>query len=134
MSVFRQIHIHDEHDIVLCRRACREVARDNKFNLVDQTRITTAASELARNIFEYAEEGDVFIEIVEDFEENIGLKLTFIDSGPGIIDVEEALQEGWTSNQGMGLGLPGSKKLMDEFEVSSNPGKGTKITAIKWLK
>lgn len=134
MSVLRQIGIHSEHDIVLCRRACREVAKDYQFNLVDQTRVTTAASELARNIFEYADTGQVTIEILTNEVGDIGLKITFQDEGPGIENIEEAMREGWTSHRGMGLGLPGSKKIVDEFDISSTPGKGTTVTIVKWRK
>jgi len=134
MSEVRKIEIMNEHDIVLCRRACREVAKELGFNLVDQTRITTAASELARNIFEYAGQGEVIMEFIAGPEGSNGLKLEFVDEGPGIENIEEAMGEGWTSNKGMGLGLPGSKKLMDEFHIESQLGKGSKITAIKWQR
>lgn len=108
-KLLRTIPIEREEDIVTCRRACREEAKKLKFNLVDQTRITTASSELARNIFEYAKSGEVRIEEVE--ERGIpGLQIVFQDHGPGIVNVDQALEEGWTSHRGMGLGLPGAKK------------------------
>ena len=134
MSILREIAITTEHDIVLCRRACREVAKDYHFNLVDQTRITTAASELARNIFEYAGTGKVTIEIMDNATGDIGLKAVFQDSGPGIEDLDSAMREGWTSHKGMGLGLPGSRKLVDEFDIQSTLGEGTTVTIIKWRK
>ena len=134
MERTRHIPIENEHDIVLCRRSSRELARELGFNLVDQTRITTTASELARNIYEYAQKGEVVIDAIENGEGHIGLKMEFIDEGPGIENVETALGEGWTSHRGMGLGLPGSKKLMDEFNIESTVGKGTKVTVIKWQK
>jgi len=134
MSEVRRIAISNEHDIVLCRRACREVAKEYGFNLIDQTRITTAASELARNIYEYASTGEVTIEYVNDEAGNPGIKLVFTDNGPGIENIDEAMHEGWTSNRGMGLGLPGSKKLMDDFHINSTPNKGTVITATKWQR
>lgn len=134
MEQTRHIPIENEHDIVLCRRSSRELARELGFNLVDQTRITTTASELARNIYEYAKKGEVVIEAIENGDGTIGLKMTFIDNGPGIENIETALGEGWTSHRGMGLGLPGSKKLMDDFNIESTVGKGTKVTVIKWQK
>jgi len=134
MERTRNILIENEHDIVLCRRASREMARELGFNLVDQTRITTTASELARNIFEYANHGEVILESVTDENGIIGLKLIFQDNGPGIEDTDLALGEGWTSHRGMGLGLPGSKKLMDDFTIESTKGVGTTVTVIKWQK
>ncbi|MFH0882581.1 MAG: anti-sigma regulatory factor [bacterium] len=119
---------------MLCRRSSRELARELGFNLVDQTRITTTASELARNIFEYAKKGEVELDAIENGEGHVGLRMTFSDDGPGIDNIDAALGEGWTSHHGMGLGLPGSKKLMDEFNVESTVGKGTKVTVIKWQK
>ena len=134
MSILREIVINTEHDIVLCRRACREVAKDYHFNLVDQTRITTAASELARNIFEYAKSGVVTLEILNNDIGEVGLQAVFHDDGPGIENIEIAMREGWTSHRGMGLGLPGSQKLVDEFIIESTPKKGTTVTIVKWRK
>lgn len=130
----RTVEIASEHDIVLARRTSREMARELGFNLVDQTRITTTASELARNIYEYAKRGHVDLVVVADDEGHVGLKLDFIDEGPGIENIDAALGEGWTSHRGMGLGLPGSKKLMDEFAIKSTVGKGTTVTVTKWLR
>ena len=126
------IEIGAEKDVVICRQACREWARKIGFNLVDQTRITTAASELARNIHEYAGKGEVTIEEVQK-EGKTGIKIVFEDNGPGLDDIEKAMSEGYTSHRGMGMGLPGSKKLMDEFFIESEFGKGTKVTTYKWL-
>lgn len=134
MSEVHKISIQSEDDIVHCRRTCRELAKNERFGLVDQTRITTVASELARNIFEYAGEGEVQVEIVHNDFGTAGIKMIFKDYGPGITDVSKAMQDGWTSHSGMGLGLPGSKKLMDEFEIESTPGKGTTITTLKWQR
>ena len=126
------ILIEEERDIVICRQACREWAKNIGFNLVDQTRITTSASELARNIHDYAGSGEV---IIADAEENgrMGIKIIFKDSGPGIANIEQALGEGWTTKGSMGMGLPGSKKLMDDFEIISDPASGTQVTIWKWL-
>lgn len=129
---FEVIEITEEQDIVICRQACREWAKAIGFNLVDQTRITTAASELARNIHDYAKSGKVIIYEVDE-EDNKGIKIVFEDHGPGIANIEEALKEGWTSKGSMGMGLPGSKKLMDDFNIVSEVGKGTTVTIWKWL-
>lgn len=124
--------IDEERDIVYCRQECRAKAKEIGFSLVDQTRITTAASELARNIYEYAKRGEVTIEQVEN-DDRRGIRMIFADKGPGIANIEDALSEGWSSHRGMGMGMPGSKRLMDEFTVISELGVGTTITATKWL-
>lgn len=126
------IQINEERDIVICRQACREWAKSIGFNLVDQTRITTSASELARNIHDYAGSGEVIIEETED-NGRAGIKIVFKDEGPGIPNLEQAMGEGWTSKGSMGMGLPGSKKLMDGFEIISEAGKGTMVTIWKWM-
>ncbi|WHH61368.1 anti-sigma regulatory factor [Petroclostridium sp. X23] len=127
-----EIHIKDEKDIVIARQRAREAAKNMKFSITDQTRIITAVSELSRNIYEYASTGTVTIEIVSNSTKR-GLMISFHDEGPGIPDVEKALSEGYTTGKGMGLGLPGSKRLMDDFSITSQPGKGTKIIIKKWL-
>ncbi|MBC8278307.1 MAG: anti-sigma regulatory factor [FCB group bacterium] len=126
------IQVSEERDIVICRQACREWAKSIGFNLVDQTRITTSASELARNIHDYAGTGEVTIEEIED-NGRTGIKIVFKDEGPGIANLEQAMGEGWTSKGSMGMGLPGSKKLMDDFEIISESGKGTTVTIWKWM-
>jgi serine/threonine-protein kinase RsbT len=127
-----RVFVKEERDVVLCRQACREWAKRIGFNLVDQTRITTAASELARNIHEYAKSGEVIVQEVT-IDNRRGIKIIFVDRGPGIPDVEKAMAEGWTSHKGMGMGLPGSKKLMDEFFIESALNKGTTVIIYKWL-
>jgi len=102
-----------------------------KFSLVDQTKIITATSELARNILEHGGGGKMSAEIVENGPRK-GLKLTFQDEGPGIPDLDLALKPGYTSGGGMGLGLSGSKRLVNEFEIKSDPGRGTTVTIIRW--
>jgi serine/threonine-protein kinase RsbT len=134
MERVRNIEIETERDIVLCRRVSREMARELGFNLVDQTRITTTASELARNIYEYAKSGEVAFEVVNSESGLTGLQMVYKDTGPGIENLSSALDEGWTSHRGMGLGLPGSKKLMDEFSIESEVGVGTTVTVVKWLR
>lgn len=126
------IEIYTERDIVICRQACRDWAKILGFNLVDQTRITTSASELARNIHDYAKSGEVIIE-ADESEGKRGIKITFNDKGPGIDDIEEAMNEGWTTKGSMGMGLPGSKKLMDDFYINSEKGRGTTVIIWKWL-
>lgn len=126
------IEIREERDIVICRQACRDWAKTIGFNLVDQTRITTSASELARNIHDYAGSGEAIIE-EDESEGKRGIKVTFVDNGPGIENIEEAMNEGWTTKGSMGMGLPGSKKLMDDFYIKSEKGKGTTVIIWKWL-
>ncbi len=124
--------IEYERDIVMARQKAREIARELSFSLVDQTRIITAVSELARNIYEYAGTGQIIIE-KKSAEYNEGLMITFTDQGPGIEDIELAMQEGYTTRKGLGVGLPGSKRLMDDFEIVSAVGKGTTVIITKWL-
>ncbi len=127
-----EIAIEEERDIVIVRQNSREAAKSLNFGLVDQTRIITATSELLRNIFQYATKGRVIIE--EVFEgNNHGISLTFEDEGPGIEDIDLALRDGYSKSNSLGLGLPGSKRLMDDFTITSAVGKGTKIIIKKWL-
>ncbi len=100
-------------------------------SLVDQTKIITAASELARNTLDYGGGGDVRIEVVEDGGRR-GVRLTFEDRGPGIADIEQAMSDGFTSGSGLGLGLGGAKRLSNEFSIEFEPGVGTKITIARW--
>lgn len=127
-----EVEIKDEKDIIVARQRVREVAKNMNFSITDQTRIITAVSELSRNIFEYAGSGNVIIEITTNATKR-GIMVSFIDRGPGISDIDEAMKEGFTSGKGMGLGLPGSKRLMDEFIITSEIGNGTKIVIKKWL-
>lgn len=118
-------------DIVSVRQKVREWATELKFSLVDQTKIVTAASELARNTLEHGGGGSVEIQKVSN-EVRFGLRLTFVDQGPGIPDIQMALKDGYTTGSGMGLGLSGSKRLVNEFEIESKPGSGTKVTVVRW--
>jgi len=130
--ILYEIDIEVENDIVVVRQKTREAAKSLSFGLVDQTRIITAASELARNIFQYAYRGKSIIE--EIFEHsNHGISLTFEDEGPGIENIDSALKNGYSKNNSLGLGIPGSKRLMDEFYITSVVGEGTKIIIKKWL-
>ncbi len=131
MKLF-EIHIKDEKDIVTARQRAREAARNMNFSITDQTRIITAVSELSRNIYVYASTGCVIIEDVSS-DTKRGIMITFEDKGPGIPDIDKAMEEGFTTGKGMGLGLPGSKRLMDDFSITSQTDKGTKIIIKKWL-
>jgi serine/threonine-protein kinase RsbT len=117
--------------VVVVRQAVRKAAVETGLNLVDQTKLVTAASELARNAFTYGGGGTVLIERVEEGA-RAGIRLTFIDQGPGISDVERALKDGYTSGTGLGLGLGGAKRLSNEFSIWSEPGKGTRVTITRW--
>jgi serine/threonine-protein kinase RsbT len=118
-------------DVVRARHAVRKAAVDLGFSLVEQTKIVTAASELARNMVDYGGGGTVTIEALEDGRRK-GLRLVFEDQGPGIADVEQALRDGFTSGTGMGLGLGGARRLSNEFEIRSAPGEGTRIAIVRW--
>ena len=123
--------VRSEHDIVLARQTVRKVAQEIGFGIVDQTKIVTAASELARNTVVYGLGGEMRWETLEDGGRK-GLRLHFIDQGPGIDDVSRALQDGWTSGSGLGLGLSGAKRLSNEFEIETAPGRGTRVTITRW--
>jgi serine/threonine-protein kinase RsbT len=125
------LSISESEDIVLVRQAVRKKAVGLGFNLVDQTKIVTATSELARNTLEYGGGGTMTMQIVQNGRRG-GLRLTFEDHGPGIIDVELALKDGYTTGNGMGLGLSGAKRLSDEFELETSPGKGTRVSILRW--
>jgi serine/threonine-protein kinase RsbT len=126
-----EARIHSESDIIATRRTVRTVATQLGFGITDVTRIVTASSELARNVFLYAGSGIMRWRAL-DTGGRIGIELTFEDSGPGMTDVEQAMQEGYTTGDGLGMGLPGAKRLMDEFEIASEIGTGTIVTARKW--
>jgi len=125
------VEIIEESDIVRARVAAKDRARELGFGLVDQTRISTAVSELARNIFTYAGKGVVHIEELNNSRK--GIKISFIDEGPGITDIELALTDGWSSVKSMGKGLPGAKRLMNHLEINTTPGKGTTVVIERWL-
>jgi len=124
--------IRAPEDIVLVRTAVRKAAIAAKLGLVDQTKLVTAASEIARNTLDYGKGGDVIIERVQAAK--AGIRLTFQDQGPGIPNLDLALTDGWTSGSGMGLGLSGTRRLMDEFDLASKPGEGTTVIITKWSR
>lgn len=125
------VPIRNDADVVSVRQRVRSWTIDMKFSLVDQTKIVTAASELARNTLEHGGGGELELATIENGIRR-GIRLTFLDKGPGIADIKQALTDGFTTGKGMGLGLGGSKRLMNEFEVRSEQGGGTSVTAIRW--
>lgn len=127
------VKIINEWDIVAARQLGRNVAKELGFGTVDQARITTAISELARNIYLYAGTGSVSIEKL-NINGKSGLKIIAEDQGPGIEDIRRVMEDGYTTSGGLGAGLPGAKRLMDDFDIESIPGEGTKIIATKWLR
>ncbi len=133
MKVVRResLPIRSSGDVVLARQKVRQWAADMHFTLVDQTKLVTAASELARNTLDHGKGGQMLIEQVDNVSRG-GLKLVFEDQGPGIPDINAALRDGFTTGSGMGLGLGGSKRLVSEFQIESEPGQGTRITVVRW--
>jgi serine/threonine-protein kinase RsbT len=123
--------VQSSNDVVRVRQIVRSWAAELKFSLVDQTKIVTATSELARNTLEHGGGGTMTAEMVENGLRK-GIKLKFEDQGKGIADIELALKDGYTSAGGMGLGLSGSKRLVNEFEIKSEPGRGTTVTIVRW--
>lgn len=124
--------VRSGEDVVKARQVVRSRAMDAGFSLVEQTKIVTAASELARNTVIYGGGGELRIERVYQGAKRIGLRLTFEDKGPGIADIELALRDGYTSGNGLGLGLNGARKLSHEFDLWSKPGEGTRVTITRW--
>jgi serine/threonine-protein kinase RsbT len=125
--------VRSDHDIAASRQLVRRIAQELGFSLVDQTKLVTATSELARNTVKYGGGGEMHIEVVRRGEET-GLRITFTDQGPGISDIELAMSEGWTSGSGLGLGLSGSKRLVNDFHIESKPGEGTRVTIARWRR
>lgn len=123
--------ITSSDDIVKVRQITREWALMQAFSLVDQTKIVTAASELARNTVEHGRGGEVRVQALQEGARK-GVRLTFTDKGPGIPDLERALRDGYTTGNGMGLGLSGSKRLVNEFDIQSEVNKGTTVTIARW--
>jgi serine/threonine-protein kinase RsbT len=125
------ITVHGSDEVVRVRHLVRKHAVDLGFSLVEQTKIVTAASELARNMVDYGGGGNLVLEALEDGARK-GLRLIFADEGPGIADIEQALRDGFTTGNGMGLGLGGARRLSNQFEIESRPGKGTRVTIVRW--
>ena len=133
MSTQSYVKILNEWDIVAARQVGRNVAKELGFGTVDQARITTTISELARNIYLYAGQGEICIEKLWD-NGRTGLRIIAEDKGPGISDIRKVMEDGYTTSCGLGAGLPGVKRLMDEFDIDSEVGVGTKITTTKWIR
>ncbi|GGH27015.1 anti-sigma regulatory factor [Alsobacter metallidurans] len=133
MAVVRDdvMPVRSSDDIVRVRQEVRARAIEIGLSLVDQTKIVTAASELARNTLDYGGGGTARLEIVHEGMRR-GLRLTFEDEGPGIPDIALALKDGWTSGKGLGLGLSGARRLSNEFTLDSRPGEGTRVTIVRW--
>lgn len=123
--------IRSSQDLVLVRQAVRTWTAELKFSLVEQTKMVTAASELARNTLDYGKGGEVTLQVVQEGIRK-GLRLSFEDRGPGIPDIELALRDGYTSGGGMGLGLGGARRLVNEFDIVSKVGEGTRVTVTRW--
>jgi len=133
-SAGEETPLRSNDDVVRVRQLVRGAASAAGMSLVDQTKIVTAASELARNTLVYGGGGSVNIEKVANTGGRAGIRITFRDGGPGIADVDLALTDGWTSGSGLGLGLPGARKLADEFELETEVGRGTTVTVVKWAR
>lgn len=123
--------IRTSEDVVLVRQAVRVHTVTLGFGLVDQTKLVTASSELARNTLDYGGGGTAQIEVVQN-DQRPGIRVVFEDHGPGIADIDQALTDGFTSGGGLGLGLSGAKRLSHEFEISSKPGAGTRVSILRW--
>jgi serine/threonine-protein kinase RsbT len=121
-----------EQDVVLARQLARKLASDCGMRLVDLTKLVTAVSELARNTVVYGGGGDMDWQVLEEAGRT-GVRLLFRDEGPGIADLKLALTDGWTSGNGLGLGLTGARRLVDEFELDTAPGEGTRVTITRWI-
>lgn len=126
-----EIELRSGEDVVRLRKSVRELAVGVGFSLVDQTKVVTAASELGRNAVLHGGGGRASLSVVANGSKR-GIKLEFSDEGPGIADIEQALKDGFTTGGGLGLGLSGSRRLSDEFDLHSQPGKGTRVTIIRW--
>ncbi|WP_228058388.1 anti-sigma regulatory factor [Nostoc sp. LEGE 12447] len=131
MQKTETIDIQSSTDVVLVRQAVRHLAVEIGFGLVDQTKIVTAASELARNTLDYGGGGTVKLETLQEGRRR-GLRLTFEDRGPGIPDIDLALKDGFTTGSGLGMGLSGAKRLANEFEIQSAVGEGTRVIIVRW--
>ena len=133
MNVLKRelLPLRNSNDIVIARQRVRQLSIGLRFSLVDQTKLVTAASELARNALDHGKGGEMTIEELTNGSRT-GLRLIFQDQGPGIPDIEKALTDGFTTGSGMGLGLGGSKRLVNEFSIESEIGKGTKVTVARW--
>jgi serine/threonine-protein kinase RsbT len=129
----RSIALDSEHDIAVARGEVRSIAEWIGFRMIDQTRLATVASELARNIIKYARRGRMIAQPLDAAQGRAGIRLIFEDEGPGIPDIAAAMRDGFSTGRGLGKGLPGSKRLVDVFEIESEVGRGTRVTIVRWL-
>ena len=129
----RSIALESEQDIASARGEARAMAAALGFRLIDQTRLATVASELARNVIKYARRGRMIAQPFKSAAGRSGLRLIFEDAGPGIPDIAAAMRDGFSTGRGLGKGLPGSKRLVDEFIIESEVGRGTRVTVVRWL-
>ncbi|SFB38892.1 serine/threonine-protein kinase RsbT [Lentibacillus halodurans] len=127
------VTIEKEWDIVKARQLGRDIAREIGFGTVDQARIATAISELARNIYLYADNGQVCFEVADELDQK-GIAVISLDTGPGIQNISQVMEDGYSTSGGLGAGLPGVKRLFDQFDIQSEEGKGTEIRVMKWLR
>ena len=131
VSTSGEYPLRSEHDIVMARQQVRRLTQELKFSLVDQTKMVTAASELARNAYTYGRGGTMFWDVLST-DGRQGLRLKFADEGPGIPNMDLAMTDGWTSGNGLGMGLTGAKRLVNEFEIDTQVGAGTRVTITRW--
>lgn len=133
MSVVKRdkVPLRSESDVVRARQTVRSWSQEVGFTLVDTTKLVTAASELARNTWDHGGGGDMELE-VHDEDDRRGLRLVFIDEGPGIADIDLAMRDGFTTGKGMGMGLGGSRRLVNDFEIESQPQRGTRVAITRW--
>jgi len=129
-----ELPIRTGDDVVRVRQQVRTVAAAGGLSLVDQTKLVTAASELARNALVHGGGGIAQVEVITSASGRPGVRVTFADTGPGIADLQQALTDGWTTGGGLGLGLSGARRLVDEFDLSSEPGAGTRVVVSKWRR
>lgn len=132
-SARTELPLRGDEDVVGLRKQVRERAIALALSLVDQTKLVTAASELARNTLKYGGGGVAYLDTLDDGSRR-GIALTFVDAGPGIVDIDTALRDGYTTGGGLGLGLGGSRRLVDEFAIDSRVGEGTVVVAVKWIR
>jgi serine/threonine-protein kinase RsbT len=129
----KTIALENDQDIAVARIQVRLIAAALGFRALDQTRLATVASELARNIVKYGEGGRLIVQPTEDPNGRQALRLIFEDQGPGIPNLEDAMSNGFSTGRGLGFGLPGSKRLVDEFKIESEVGRGTRVTVLRWV-
>lgn len=129
----RSLALDNEHDIAVARNEVRQLASALGFRLIDQTRLATVTSELARNVVKYGGSGRLIAQPTAAGDGRDGLRLIFEDTGPGIADIAAAMRDGFSTGRGLGKGLPGSKRLVDEFQIESEVGRGTRVTVVRWI-